>query len=337
MVPHAGTDSKIWREVVTLGGHLQRLAIRGSTVRAEVAVRRPRERVGGGGPSQPSVEMSTAPEIRAGTPRRGAGRHRRLRPPAHDLSRYPLLRRRCTGRRRGRRQPAPLRGGRRDPGDRSLQRRRGRAGPHPAAYRARSELLGIYVDEYFLPAGRHGGAGQRSHRTSLTEHAGRAGHHRARLLRRRPAAGCPALTRRPAPAPRTTCTRLADADLAELPTSVGAADPAGRRPGWRRSAGSTTTAGRTCSCSTMPGRRGSPRRRGRPAHRRRLVRPGDRPGRWSGGAARGGRRGAVDPPPHPRLPASAAPGPAPRPPPGPGRAVAWAVGCGGGLHRGLPA
>ena len=77
--------------------------------------------------------------------------------------------------------------------------------------------------------------------------------------------------------------------------------------------------------------------RHRPADRHPLVRPGDRPGRWSGGAARGGRRGAVDPPPHPRLPASAAPGPAPRPPPGPGRAVAWAVGCGGGLHRGLPA
>src|SRR5690606_596796 len=39
MVPHAGTDSKIWREVVRLGAHLQRLAeIRGSTVRAEVAV-----------------------------------------------------------------------------------------------------------------------------------------------------------------------------------------------------------------------------------------------------------------------------------------------------------
>jgi len=39
MVPHAGTDTRIWRDVVTLGGHLGRLAeVEGSTVECEVAV-----------------------------------------------------------------------------------------------------------------------------------------------------------------------------------------------------------------------------------------------------------------------------------------------------------
>ncbi|NYI04883.1 beta-galactosidase [Allostreptomyces psammosilenae] len=39
MLPHAGTDTKVWRETVRLGGDLDRLAeVRGSTVRAEVAM-----------------------------------------------------------------------------------------------------------------------------------------------------------------------------------------------------------------------------------------------------------------------------------------------------------
>ena len=39
MVPHAGTESKIWREVVTLGGHLRALAeVEGARTEAEVAV-----------------------------------------------------------------------------------------------------------------------------------------------------------------------------------------------------------------------------------------------------------------------------------------------------------
>ncbi|GAA4981179.1 beta-galactosidase [Kineococcus glutinatus] len=38
LVPHAGTDSKVWREVVELGGALQRIAeVRGSRVEADVA------------------------------------------------------------------------------------------------------------------------------------------------------------------------------------------------------------------------------------------------------------------------------------------------------------
>lgn len=39
MLPHAGTDSRVWREVVELGGELGRLApLRGSRVRAEAAI-----------------------------------------------------------------------------------------------------------------------------------------------------------------------------------------------------------------------------------------------------------------------------------------------------------
>lgn len=39
MLPHAGTESRVWREVVELGGHLRDLAdVRGSRVRADVAV-----------------------------------------------------------------------------------------------------------------------------------------------------------------------------------------------------------------------------------------------------------------------------------------------------------
>src|SRR5206468_11079521 len=39
MLPHAGTDTKIWREVVQLGADLGRLAeVRGSRVEADVAI-----------------------------------------------------------------------------------------------------------------------------------------------------------------------------------------------------------------------------------------------------------------------------------------------------------
>jgi len=39
MLPHAGTDSRIWREAVELGGILEKLAeVGGSTVNAETAL-----------------------------------------------------------------------------------------------------------------------------------------------------------------------------------------------------------------------------------------------------------------------------------------------------------
>lgn len=233
MVPHAGTDSKIWREVVTLGGHLQRLAeIRGSTVRAEVAVLFDHESAwAASGPSQPSVEMSTVPEIRrwhAALWRLGVTAD--FAHPAHDLSRYPLV-------------LAPalylvddeaaanLRRYVADGGTLVIgpysgvadERDHIRLGGYPGAFR---ELLGIYVDEYFpLPPG--GTVALDNGATGLlwTEHArAEPGTTVLASYADGPAAGCPALTRRAAGAGTAYYlgTRLADADLAELLTSVGA-------------------------------------------------------------------------------------------------------------------
>jgi beta-galactosidase len=66
MLPHSGTDTKIWREVVSLGGHLKRLAeIDGSVVRAEVGLLL--DHASGWAaeaPDHPSVDMTTFFEIR---------------------------------------------------------------------------------------------------------------------------------------------------------------------------------------------------------------------------------------------------------------------------------
>jgi beta-galactosidase len=94
MLPHAGTDTKIWREVVTLGGYLKRLAeIEGSVVRAEVALLL--DHASGWAaeaPDQPSVDMTTFFEIRrwhAALWRAGVVAD--IAHPAADLSRYRLV------------------------------------------------------------------------------------------------------------------------------------------------------------------------------------------------------------------------------------------------------
>jgi beta-galactosidase len=91
MVPHVGTDSRIWREVVTLGGHLSRLsAVAGSTVEAPVAVLLDYQSGWAQeAPSQPSADLTAFAEIRrwhAALWRAGVTAD--LAHPEADLSRY---------------------------------------------------------------------------------------------------------------------------------------------------------------------------------------------------------------------------------------------------------
>ena len=85
LVPHAGTDTTVWREVVELGAVAGRLAeVRGSRVDAEVALLWDHERWLGLRARTPTRAPSVAlPGAVAGacTRRCGAGRHRRLRAP----------------------------------------------------------------------------------------------------------------------------------------------------------------------------------------------------------------------------------------------------------------
>ncbi len=94
MVPHAGTDSKIWREVVRLGSDLRSLAeVAGSTVEADVAILLDYSSIWAQEQdSHPSRDMTAVEEIRAW--------HRTLwragitadfAHPGGDLSRYRLV------------------------------------------------------------------------------------------------------------------------------------------------------------------------------------------------------------------------------------------------------
>jgi beta-galactosidase len=94
MLPHAGTDTKIWHEVVTLGGYLRRLAeIDGSVVRADVALLLDHPSGWAAeAPDQPSVDMTTFFEIRrwhAALWRSGVVAD--IAHPGADLSRYRLV------------------------------------------------------------------------------------------------------------------------------------------------------------------------------------------------------------------------------------------------------
>jgi beta-galactosidase len=94
MVPHGGTETAVWREVVTLGGHLQRLAeVAGSVVDAEVAVLLDYPSGWAAeGSAQPSVDMVSFDEVRrwhAALWRRGVTAD--LAHPGGDLSRYRLV------------------------------------------------------------------------------------------------------------------------------------------------------------------------------------------------------------------------------------------------------
>jgi beta-galactosidase len=66
MVPHAGTDTGVWREVVELGGHLRRLAeVAGSVVESDVAVLLDYPSGWAAeAQAQPSVDMGTFDEVR---------------------------------------------------------------------------------------------------------------------------------------------------------------------------------------------------------------------------------------------------------------------------------
>jgi beta-galactosidase len=94
MVPHAGTDSRLWQDVLELGGHLARLGpVLGSTVEAPVALLH--DYVSGWAqehPTQPSTDMAAQPEIK----RWHAALHRLgitadLARPEADLSRYRMV------------------------------------------------------------------------------------------------------------------------------------------------------------------------------------------------------------------------------------------------------
>jgi beta-galactosidase len=94
MVPHAGTDTGVWREVVELGGHLRRLAeVAGSVVESDVAVLL--DYPSGWAAeahAQPSVDMGTFDEVRrwhAALWRRGTVAD--LAHPGGDLSGYRLV------------------------------------------------------------------------------------------------------------------------------------------------------------------------------------------------------------------------------------------------------
>jgi beta-galactosidase len=94
MLPHAGTDSRIWREVVGLGSALRRLApVASSTVDAAVAV--VFDYASGWAaeaPAQPSVDMATFGEVRrlhAALWR--AGITTDFAPPGAELSRYQVV------------------------------------------------------------------------------------------------------------------------------------------------------------------------------------------------------------------------------------------------------
>ncbi|WP_204745463.1 beta-galactosidase [Glycomyces paridis] len=66
MLPHGGTDSKVWREIVEFGDRLKRIAeVKGSTVDSRAAILLDFESVWAAQtPGQPSADMDTYPELR---------------------------------------------------------------------------------------------------------------------------------------------------------------------------------------------------------------------------------------------------------------------------------
>jgi beta-galactosidase len=226
MLPHAGTDTKIWREVRSLGDALRRLGeVAGSTVDADVALvfdypsGWAQEATG-----QPSTDMDCFTEVRrwhAALWR--AGITADLVHPSDDLSRYRAvlvpalylvsdvdaanLRSYVDG---GGMVLVGAYSGIVDEHDRV------RLGGYPGAF---TDLLGVRIEEFFpLLAGEHvalsdGGTGtvwaERGRATTAEVLASHVGP---------PVAGCPALTRNRYGAGTAwyAGTRLPDADLARL-------------------------------------------------------------------------------------------------------------------------
>ena len=94
MIPHAGTQSRVWREVVELGATLGRLAeVRGSRVQADVAILWDFESFWAQDLEwRPSVDVSHAERIRAFYEQCWrAGITIDFALPGHDLSRYSLV------------------------------------------------------------------------------------------------------------------------------------------------------------------------------------------------------------------------------------------------------
>jgi beta-galactosidase len=232
MLPHAGTDTKIWREVTELGGHLRRLAeVAGSVVRADVALLLDYPSGWAAeGTSQPSVDMGTFDEVRRWhAVLWRAGVTADLAHPAQDLSGYRLvlapalyllddasaanLSDYVTG------------GGTLVVGPYSGvvdEQDRVRPGGYPGALR---DLLGIHVEEFFpLPAGATVGLDDGSTGQFWTEHARTAAAGVVASYADGPAAGCPAVTRRAAGGGTAwyVGTRLIDADLGALLAAAGA-------------------------------------------------------------------------------------------------------------------
>src|SRR6266516_4408462 len=259
MVPHAGTQTKVWREVVSLGAELQRIAeVKGSRVDAEVALLWDWEAWWAVElDSHPSADLSYLELVRdhhAALWRRGVTAD--LAHPTADLDRYKLV-------------LAPslylvsdaaaanLRGFVEAGGSLLVQFFSGivdqhdqvRLGGHPGAFR---DLLGVWVEELFpLPAG--GGVrlddGSTASLWSELVHADGA-----EVLARYadgPVAGGPAVTRNGSA--WYVSTRLAPGDLERLLGRV--CDRAGVAP--------------ACGSAPPPGvevvRRRDPLRRGRPS------------------------------------------------------------------------
>lgn len=232
MLPHAGTGTKIWRDVTALGGHLRRLAeIAGSTVRAEVALLLDYPSGWAAeGTSQPSVDMTTFEEIRrwhAVLWRDGITTD--LAHPGQDLAGYRLV-------------LAPALyllddtaaanlsayvagGGTLVVGPYSGvvdEHDRVRLGGYPGALR---DLLGIVVEELFpLPAGAAVRLDDGSTGRVWTEHARAVNATVVASYVDGPVAGRPAVTRRTAGSGTAWYlgTRLPDADLGRLLSTAGA-------------------------------------------------------------------------------------------------------------------
>ncbi|WP_344125685.1 beta-galactosidase [Luedemannella flava] len=230
MVPHAGTDSRIWREVVELGRHLRALAdVDGATVAAPVAILLDYEshwaQEQG---SQPSADMTCFDEIaRWHRALWRAGIAADVAHPEADLSRYPVL-------------LAPALYALSDAGAANLTGRvaagahllvgpysgvvdehdRVRTGGYPGALR---DLLGVRIEEFYpLPAGATVALTDGAHGHVWSE-LGRAND--ARVLAafaEGPVAGSPALTRRRHGAGTAwyVGTRLSDGFLGELLADV---------------------------------------------------------------------------------------------------------------------
>ena len=298
MVPHAGPDSRIFREAVALGETLEKIGdVAGSVVTSDAAMLvDAASRWALESRSAPSPHVRHLDVARAGTRRWGGPDRLRLRAARRGPVALPALRRprRLPAVRRGGRVTARVRRGRRPAGGDLLQRRRRpwhriRTGGYPGALR---DVLGVRVEE-FHPLHPGTSAPLAMADAELTGHVWteRLRTEGAEVLAAYaagPLAGLPALTRHPFGAGTAwyLSTLLAADDLTTLlrgaATAAGlprAARPRRPAPGAARPR-RRSTAGRV---GHAPSRRPGPllALRGQPRHR-----PGDAAGPRAGPAGR---------------------------------------------------